>query len=195
MEFIEDLDDHFVKFMVFGLENLQIVGNSTANNPGRVPTWNFEIDPANPNHHFIRPYLVDEASGHDFFRVVRDRALSGATDASSIAGIINVIDVYSRRIITDEENPIWRSVFEDSAWSYGAFLRDVYCLHVTDEMAKQIQEDGDEITESFHPSYYTYIQSVPMNPVDQLKEKMDTEGTISVEDALAGEPLVAKKPE
>lgn len=194
LEFIEDIDTDYAALFSVAWEDMQIVGNSAVNDPALTFNWNYFIDVANLNRQCARPYYVDETTGHDFFRVVRDHALSDKTDPAN-RKIINIIEVYPKRIITNEEHPIWQSLIEGSATSFVGFLREIYCLHVTNDMAKQIQEDGDELTESFHPSYIEYIKSLPVDPVNQLKEKMNNEGTISVEDALAGEPLVAKKPE
>lgn len=194
LEFIKDIDTNYAMLFSLAWEDMQIVGNSSVNDPDHLINWNYFIDVADLGRQCVRPYYVDEASGHDFFRVVRDHALSDKSDPAN-RKLINIIDVYPKRIITNEDHPIWKTDYKTSAEWYGRFLRDIYCLHVTDLMAKDILEDGDELTESFHPSYIEYIKSLPVDPVNQLKEKMDAEGTISVEDALAGEPLVAKKPE
>lgn len=202
LEYIKDVDkylgDPLHGFADF-LETVEFIASSTPNDPKRVPMLNKALDYQN---HISRVYDIDVPHGQDFFKAIRDHALT------TNKKVINYIEIPPQSIFADykiEEgikSLTGRSLNDDSVIVY----REIFTKHMTQSMVDEALANHIDITsESYRPFYHAPecpdvilngVKKVDLsceNPVEQLKEKMDTEGTISVADVLAGEPLTSKK--
>ena len=192
LEYIKDVDkylgnprDGFADF----LETVQFIASSTPNDPERVPMLNKALDYQN---HIARVYDIDVPHGQDFFKAIREHALS------TNKKVINYIEIPPQRIFADYiiEETI-KSLAGRGSMINAIIYREIFTKHMTQSMVDEALANHVDIrSESYRPFYHAPECSDDQpceNPVDQLKEKMDAEGTISVADALAGEPLTAKK--
>ena len=194
MEFINGINQFFAKEEHIGvLEYAELHMHSIPNDPKEVPFINERLDrysddmsacDLHDGHDIYRLYDVDDSHGRNFdHMLVNDYP-------DSDPGHINYIEVAPENTWPLKPNV---NIFDDVTGI--SRYREIYLKRVTKDMIETYKKEG--LTEklicspSFKANYTTYREAMEERksdkPVEQIKEKMDKEGTMSVEDYLAGD--------
>lgn len=197
MEYVEDINNVEDLKALTNL-NVHLVMTSNPNDPEQVPALmeSFRKDP----ELIYNPYEINNTTLRDFHTAV---AIHNFKDTNAIA----YITVDSRRLRTNEEIAAMVNGTEEN--TDGNIVRSIWCKHVNDEFVQYCKSIGVDITAEGYDPFITDemvtvsgmmtasgdvgTKTYPSSLVDQIKKKMDTEGTYSVMDALTGE-LVYIKP-
>ena len=194
MEYIEDINNVEALKTLTNL-NVHLVMASIPNDPDQVPALmeSFRKDP----ELIYNPYEINNDTLRDFHTAV---ATHNFKDTNAIA----YITVDTRRLRTKEEIANMVRSFSDYFNNTdGYIVRSVWCKHVSTEFVQYCKSVGVDITAEGYDPFLTDemvnvsgvmstsgdvgTKAYPSSLVDQLKKKMDTEGTYSVMDALTGE--------
>ena len=199
MDYIEDINNVEALKTLTNL-NVHLVMTSIPNDPDQVPALmeSFRKDP----ELIYNPYEINNDTLRDFHTAV---ATHNFKDTNAIA----YITVDTRRLRTKEEIAgMVTSLSEYFNNTDGYIVRGVWCKHVNDEFVQYCKSIGVDITAEGYDPFLTDemvnvsgvmstsgdvgTKAYPSSLVDQLKKKMDTEGTYSVMDVLTGEPVYIK---
>lgn len=194
MEFINGSNQFFAKEEHIGvLEYAELHMHSIPNDPKKVPFINERLDrysddmttyKPHDGHEIYRLYDVDDSQGRSFDQVlVNDYPV---TDPEHI----NYIEVSPVNTWKLKPNV---TIFDGMEGT--PRYREIYLKRVTEDMIETYKKEGLTAGEICHPSFkanYTTYREVmeeekTNTSVDKLKEKMNTEGTMSVGDYLAGD--------
>lgn len=208
MEYIEDINNVEDLKALTNL-NVHLVMASDPNDPDQVPALmeSFRKDP----ELIYNPYKINNTTLRDFYTAV---AIHDFKNTNAIA----YITVHTRRLRTNEE--IAAMVHDIGETTDGNIVRSVWCKHVNDKIVRFCKINGIDLTAEGYDPFITdtaktvdgkEIENIigdagqlpetqrsnesdgkePASLVDQLKEKMDTEGTYRV-DVLTGTPVLVK---
>lgn len=212
MEFVNGINQFFAKEEHVGiLSYAELHMHSVPNNPDEVPFLNERLDRYSDNlheykeqddHEIYRLYDVNDSNGRTFdYLLVNDKPIISSER-------INYIEVAPDNIWVIKPNG---TILDDTIFYECKGIcryREIYLKRVTEDMITLFKKEG--MTEqlicnpSFKAPYTTYREAMEENnqseealvetdvpnksekSVDLLKEKMDTEGTMNVENYLAG---------
>ena len=212
MEFVDGIDQFFAKEEhVDVLSFTELHMHSVPNNPDKVPFLNERLDRYSDNlheykeqdgHEIYRLYDVNDSNGRTFdYLLVNDKPIISPER-------INYIEVAPDNLWVIKPNG---TILDDTIFYECKGIsryREIYLKRVTEDMIALFKKDGmtDQLicNPSFKAPYTTYREAMEENTqseeapvetdepvkseksIDLLKEKMDTEGTMNVEDYLAG---------